>query len=315
MTMMIGNQDKDIRLRANEALAKYNIKQIDLAKETGIHHSTLSLWLQGKVKGTTIKIDEQIEKWLNNLNNLKPKTTKTWSRLHLLKAKREKPNFDQVTDNNGFGNLIPININVELEGKKFKEIFFWDMHEPYLQPEQFVKLIVDENHLPSTFESEILNQLTKQINQYQPYDYFEGEILKLIKLDIRLGEKLIVDQFEWDINNPHNNPEDFAKSYCQDLSLGTEFLLPIAHSVREQILDYRKSLLTDRRFVYQMIHNKCQYNTQNNSEHPNLTGNFIRELAIDQTDWQPTLKTISLVEIQKYEQKEERKSRYAQRKK
>ena len=53
---MIETNEKDIRTQMLEALAKYNIKQVDVAREAGIHHSTLSLWLQGKVKGHHIKI-------------------------------------------------------------------------------------------------------------------------------------------------------------------------------------------------------------------------------------------------------------------
>ena len=47
---------KDIRTQMIEALAKYNIKQVDVAREAGINHSTLSLWLQGSVKGNYINI-------------------------------------------------------------------------------------------------------------------------------------------------------------------------------------------------------------------------------------------------------------------
>lgn len=116
--------EKDIRTRTNEALAKYNIKQIDLAKETNVHHSTLSLWLQGKVKGTQIKIEDQMEKWLNSLNQVKTKPSKAANRLQLLKGKREKhPNFDNITEKNPFGSLVPISIHVELEGKNLRKFF------------------------------------------------------------------------------------------------------------------------------------------------------------------------------------------------
>ena len=40
---------------------KYNIKQVEVARETGIHHSSLSLWLQGKIKGHMVKIADTIE--------------------------------------------------------------------------------------------------------------------------------------------------------------------------------------------------------------------------------------------------------------
>lgn len=31
------------------------------------------------------------------------------------------------------------------------------------------------------------------------------------------------DQFEWDIRDPFNVPEQFAERYCRDLGLGGEF--------------------------------------------------------------------------------------------
>jgi hypothetical protein len=48
---------------------------VDVAKETGIHHSTLSLWLQGKVKGHFIKIEDTLNEWLDNLYSNKPRYT------------------------------------------------------------------------------------------------------------------------------------------------------------------------------------------------------------------------------------------------
>ena len=82
--------------------------------------------------------------------------------------------------------------------------------------------------------------MNKQINQYRKYEKIEGEIIRIIKLDIRIGDIVINDQFEWDINNPNNSVEAFAQSLCADLGLDSEFILPIAHSIREQIIDHQK---------------------------------------------------------------------------
>lgn len=310
----MNNFNKDIRLRINEVLVKYGIKQIDVAKETNVSYSTLSLWLQGKVKGTQIKLEETMEKWLNNFNiNSKTKSnaTKPQSRLFLLKGKRERPNFDKVIDNKGFGNLIPININVELEGKRFKDIFFWDYFEPYLNPEQFIKILIEDNNLPSSFETEIMNQLLRQIALYNPNEYiFDGEVIKTIKIDVRIEDKLITDQFEWDINNPNNKPEEFAKMYCQDLGLNTEFVLPIAHSIKEQIFEFRKNLLQDKSYLF---HHIKKHLPEENKDNYNLS--YLRDTILNETDFQPSFRILSNADIQKYEQKEDRKSRYAQRKK
>lgn len=67
--------EKDIRTQMLEALAKYNIKQVDVAREAGIHHSTLSLWLQGKVKGHHIKIEDTLSEWLDSLYSGRPRYT------------------------------------------------------------------------------------------------------------------------------------------------------------------------------------------------------------------------------------------------
>lgn len=59
----------------------------------------------------------------------------------------------------------------------------------------------------------------------------EGEQLRKISLNCRIGNVIINDQFEWDVNNPENSPEDFAQVIVADLGLSTEFLLPIAHQI------------------------------------------------------------------------------------
>lgn len=42
-----------------------------------------------------------------------------------------------------------------------------------------------------------------------------------------MGRIVYRDQFEWDINNAENSPEQFAECLCADMGLGPEFLLPI----------------------------------------------------------------------------------------
>lgn len=311
MSLLFFNE-KDLRTRINEAISTYNIKQIDIAKETGVHHSTLSIWLQGKGKPLNNRLEENVEKWLLNLQSKKPKTNKITNRLHFLKAKRERSTFNNVNTNHGFGNLIPINLYIDLESKKFKDQFLWDINEPYISVDFFAKLLVDENQLPSTFEDEIKSQMIKQINQFNTFERLEGEIIRPIKLEVRQGDKLLTDQFEWDINNPDNNTERFAANYAKDLGIGNEFILPIALSIKEQVLEFRKTCYMDKKFYYQM-NNNTNKSSAYYSERVINSKRIFRDLY-DFTEWQPNIKTISLNEIQKHEQKEERKYRYAQRK-
>lgn len=88
---------------------KYNIKQVEVARETGkyhtfyyiliyvgIHHSSLSLWLQGKIKGHVVKITETIENYLENFMSNKPRmNTVHISKLSLLKASTNRGDVDQ----------------------------------------------------------------------------------------------------------------------------------------------------------------------------------------------------------------------------
>ena len=79
-------RDKEAKTRRQDIMNKYNIKQVEVARETGIHHSSLSLWLQGKIKGHQVKITETIESYLENFMSNKPRmNTVHISKLSLLK--------------------------------------------------------------------------------------------------------------------------------------------------------------------------------------------------------------------------------------
>jgi SWI/SNF-related matrix-associated actin-dependent regulator of chromatin subfamily B protein 1 len=166
------------------------------------------------------------------------------SKLSLLKQPNNQNEFDQqllnsegimqqgiAVQSNCQPNLqmVPIKIDLELEGRRYKDLFLWDKNEPYLTLESFVKILIEEQNLPAVFENELISTIKKQINQFRQYKQMDGELLKILQINVRIGNIVLRDQFEWDINNPHNSPEDFAESLCQDLGLDPEFMLPIAH--------------------------------------------------------------------------------------
>ncbi|KAG0141930.1 hypothetical protein CROQUDRAFT_673849 [Cronartium quercuum f. sp. fusiforme G11] len=70
----------------------------------------------------------------------------------------------------------------------------------------------------------------------------DDELRISINLDIISGSVHLLDKFEWEISEPRNCPEDFAETYANDLGLAGEFKTAIAHSIREQIETYVKSL-------------------------------------------------------------------------
>ncbi|EIN14518.1 SNF5-domain-containing protein [Punctularia strigosozonata HHB-11173 SS5] len=77
-----------------------------------------------------------------------------------------------------------------------------------------------------------------------PVDHrnMQEEMRITIKLDIIVGSMELNDQFEWDLDNEDASPEQFAEVYARDLGLGGEFKTAIAHTIREQVLSYQKSL-------------------------------------------------------------------------
>lgn len=68
------------------------------------------------------------------------------------------------------------------------------------------------------------------------------EMRILIKLEIIVGAMKLEDQFEWDLESDAVSPEEFSEVYAQDLGLGGEFKTAIAHSIREQVQMFQKSL-------------------------------------------------------------------------
>ena len=236
------------------------------------------------------------------------------SRLQMLTAKSAHQKLFQNFDSNGkFDNIIPININIEIEGKKIKDCFFWNINEPYLTVESFVRIYANDNQLPQSFEPEIIAQIKKKISSYKPFELFDNEEnIKVIKLDIRIGDMEYKDQIEWDVSNPDNDPEEFAQVVCNDMGLGTEFVVPIAHSIREQILEHQKNVLNERKNYF---YGSNYYRQQANKKIIISEDNYLREIFDDNSEWQPEIKQISQEEIKKFERKEERKNRYAQRKK
>lgn len=132
---MTESGEKDIRTQMLEALAKYNIKQVDVAREAGIHHSTLSLWLQGKVKGHHIKIEDTLAEWLDSLYSGRPRYTtlnKTVDKQFVLTP--ASANIARKHAGEGEETLIPIHFDLELEGKRYKEQFCWNINDPYFTP-------------------------------------------------------------------------------------------------------------------------------------------------------------------------------------
>ena len=157
--------------------------------------------------------------------------------------------------------LVPIRLDIEWNKIRLRDTFTWNLHDRVVSPDLFAQQLVEDLKLPledcGPLIQQISSTLQEQIQDYYPHVFVQDEALDqhlpyhaykddemriTIKLNITIGQHTLVDQFEWEINNPSNSPEVFARQMTRDLSLAGEFTTAIAHSIREQSQLFTRSL-------------------------------------------------------------------------
>ncbi|PWW77880.1 SNF5-domain-containing protein [Tuber magnatum] len=155
--------------------------------------------------------------------------------------------------------LVPVRLDIDYDKIKLRDTFTWNMHDRSIPLELFAEQLVEDFHLPlaPALVQMVANSIREQVTDYHPHVFFADDPLDptlpytayknddmrvLIKLNITIGQHTLVDQFEWDINNSLNSPEEFAQVLTRELSLSGEFTTAIAHSIREQAQLFTKSL-------------------------------------------------------------------------
>jgi SWI/SNF-related matrix-associated actin-dependent regulator of chromatin subfamily B member 1 len=157
--------------------------------------------------------------------------------------------------------LVPIRLDIELDKLKLRDTFTWNLHDRIVPPELFAETMVEDFRAPPEVAPALIDtinrEIREQIQDFYPHVFIEEEPLDphlpysaykndemriLIKLNITIGGHTLVDRFEWEINNPLNNPEEFARQMSWELSLSGEFTTAIAHSIREQCQMFTRSL-------------------------------------------------------------------------
>ncbi|OBT52107.1 hypothetical protein VE04_06599 [Pseudogymnoascus sp. 24MN13] len=191
-------------------------------------------------------------------------------RTPMLRVKRKDLNqqAEQVEE------LIPIRLDVDWEKIKLRDTFTWNLHDRVVPMKLFAEQLVEDFGVEGPAADHVLDMVMRQIYDqladFCPPVYIEEDALDpelpylaykndemriLIKLNITIGQHTLVDQFEWDVNNPLNSPEEFALSMSRELSLSGEFTTAIAHCIREQSQLFTKSLYIAREyapFLYEM---------------------------------------------------------------
>nr|prf snr1 gene [Drosophila melanogaster] len=135
--------------------------------------------------------------------------------------------------------LVPIRLDMELEGQKLRDTFTWNKNESMITPEQFAEVLCDDLDLnPLPFVPAIAQAIRQQIEAFPNDPPILEETCDqrvIVKLNIHVGNTSLVDQVEWDMSEKNNNPEEFAIKLCAELGLGGEFVTAIAYSIRGQL--------------------------------------------------------------------------------
>lgn len=157
--------------------------------------------------------------------------------------------------------LVPIRLDIDWGKIKLRDTFTWNLHDRISSIDYFAEKLVEDFGLEvqncRPLVQAVAAHVREQINDYCPqiyadeitveptlpyFAYKNDEMRILVKLNITIGQNTLIDQFEWEVNNPYNSPEEFARQMTNDLSLAGEFTTAIAHSIREQCQLFSKSL-------------------------------------------------------------------------
>ncbi|KAI8929539.1 hypothetical protein BC831DRAFT_443139 [Entophlyctis helioformis] len=169
--------------------------------------------------------------------------------------------------------LVPIRLDVEIDGIKLRDTFTWNQRDKIVSPETFARILCSDLRLPSTFVEPVAKSIRDQLDDHYQHapialaaldsqtrgrqqsgseageddakkvddaqDALDEEDLPelrtVIKLDITVDNQTIVDQFEWDMGCRRNCPERFAEHLVTELGLVPEFKTAISHAIREQV--------------------------------------------------------------------------------
>ncbi len=171
------------------------------------------------------------------------------------------PRKDQSIQAEQSEELVPIRLDIDWQKIKLRDTFTWNLHDRTSSIDYFAEKVVEDFDLEvqncRPLVQSIANNIRDQLNDFCPqvyaddepwepslpyFAYKNDEMRILVKLNITIGQNTLIDQFEWEINNPFNSPEEFARQMTSDLSLAGEFTTAIAHSIREQSQLFSKSL-------------------------------------------------------------------------
>lgn len=220
--------------------------------------------------------------------------------------------------------LVPIRLEFDYERDRFflRDTLLWNKNDNLLRIEDFVDdLMRDYRYAPllrDQFNETICQSMREQISEFQSNPYLDldeertgGDDMRImIKIDIVVGQHQLLDNFEWDISNPENCPEEFAESLCRELSLPGEFATAVAHSIREQVHMYHRTLaLLGHNFDGSVIDD----DEVRSRMLPIITVDDVYRAPSDAKSYTPNLFQISAAELERLDKDKDRDTRRKRR--
>ncbi|KAI0564224.1 SNF5/SMARCB1/INI1 [Gracilaria domingensis] len=189
--------------------------------------------------------------------------------------------------------LIPIRLDLTFDNHRIQETLTWNLLESQITPLTFATILADDLNLPESARDAISEAIKEQIASYVPPKQPQDECRHVVRLDIRIGRIVIRDQFEWDLSAHQNSPEAFAEGLCADLGLNSEHVPPVAHAIREQLLELAE--FQDKRQKCAVLREK----------------DVVRSGGVER--WEPEVECLSVEEQERLERKERREARLMRR--
>jgi len=190
----------------------------------------------------------------------------------------------------------------EQEDEEDEEEKWWEAWRKKVKLSQTIPVGEEVKDIPWHEGTDAQDDPSKVTNEPPAIVLGPDELRITIQLDIAVDNLNLRDQFEWDLTDPQNSPEEFAAVFCADLGLPGEFRSAVAHLIREQLDAHSRSLSSIRHIRGdQILHDELRH-----AFHTTLL-DAIR--SDDVENWTPHLGKLDLVELEHRERERERQSR------
>eukprot|EP00898_Chlorokybus_atmophyticus_P000225 jgi/Chlat1/1202/Chrsp115S01667 len=229
------------------------------------------------------------------------------------------------------GQLTPVRIDLELEGRRLKDSFLWNTDEPETSYVPFARQLCAEKDLPKPFVHAVAAAIQAQVGEYQAVQaagssganlHYDTN-LHVIKLDVRVGNLHLTDQFVWDISNRELSPEAFAEQLCRDVHVdhNREMPIAVATAIREEVFQIMKKHQRDRAAKRSGSRRDPAIAATNTGSVPISQRELRKQIQkngpirrrADIETWEPVLQMLTDKEVEALDAKEEREARYKRR--